>query len=91
MQIYDVGLVGEQVFLAMEYVQGETLGEWQKQAGRTWQATLAVYRQVGEGLAAAHAAGLRVVAYEHGEIARPTPARVQRVCAVRGSALPSVG
>ncbi len=57
-QIYDVGLLGEQVFLAMEYVQGETLREWQQGAVHTWQATLAVYRQAGEGLAAAHAAGL---------------------------------
>ncbi len=28
---------------------------------------------------------LTVVAYEHGEVARPAPALVQRLCAVRGS------
>lgn len=32
----------------------------------------------------AHAAGLRVVAFEEGRVARPKPALVQRLCAVRG-------
>jgi len=57
-QVYDVGLLGEQVFLAMEYVQGVTLREWQQAAPRSWRETLAIYRQAGEGLAAAHTAGL---------------------------------
>jgi tetratricopeptide (TPR) repeat protein/predicted Ser/Thr protein kinase len=57
-QVYDVGLLGEQVFLAMEYVQGETLRAWQEAKPRHWRETLAIYRQAGEGLAAAHAAGL---------------------------------
>ena len=40
---------------------------------------------------AARTAGLRVIAYEHGRTARPTPAVVQRLCAARGAALPLVG
>jgi tetratricopeptide (TPR) repeat protein/predicted Ser/Thr protein kinase len=57
-QVYDVGVLGEQVFLAMEYVNGETLRAWQRGAPRGWRETLSLYRQVGEGLTAAHAAGL---------------------------------
>jgi SAM-dependent methyltransferase len=36
----------------------------------------------GELLALAHDHGLRVLAYEDGHVARPHPARVQRLCAV---------
>ena len=45
----------------------------------------------GELLAVCAAAGLRVVAYEHGEQASPRPAMVQRVFAVRGSAPVALG
>lgn len=37
-----------------------------------------------ELLQVAQAAGLRIVAYEEGEVAQPRPAVVQRLCAVRG-------
>lgn len=39
-----------------------------------------------ELLRVAQAAGLRIVAYEEGEVAQPRPAVVQRLCAVRGAA-----
>jgi eukaryotic-like serine/threonine-protein kinase len=55
--IHDVGTVGEQVWLAMEFVQGQTLCDWLG-TRRRWQDLLAVFRSAGEGLAAAHAAGL---------------------------------
>ena len=42
----------------------------------------------GELLRAVEGA-LSVVAYEHGEIARPAPALVQRICACRGSGYPA--
>ncbi|MCB9570262.1 MAG: serine/threonine protein kinase [Myxococcales bacterium] len=57
-QIYDVGVIGGQVFLAMEYVQGKTLREWEREAPRSWREVVALFRQAGEGLAAAHDAGL---------------------------------
>jgi len=41
--------------------------------------------QSQELLQMALAAGLRVVAYEEGEVAQPRPAVVQRLCAVRGA------
>lgn len=40
----------------MEYLAGQTLGDWQHK--KTWREIVAVYRQAGAGLAAAHACGL---------------------------------
>jgi tetratricopeptide (TPR) repeat protein/predicted Ser/Thr protein kinase len=55
--IHDVGTVGEQVWLAMEFVQGQTLRQWLA-TPRRWPEVLEVLPKAGEGLAAAHAAGL---------------------------------
>ncbi len=55
--IHDVGTVGGQVWLAMEFVEGRTLGQWLR-TPRGWREVLEVMRKAGEGLAAAHAAGL---------------------------------
>jgi tetratricopeptide (TPR) repeat protein/predicted Ser/Thr protein kinase len=55
--IHDVGTVGEQVWLAMEFVQGRTLRQWLA-TPRRWPEVLEVLRKAGEGLAAAHAAEL---------------------------------
>ncbi len=54
-QVYEVGRWEEQVFLAMEFVQGRTLGAWLKVQPRTWQQILDVMMQAGRGLHAAHA------------------------------------
>jgi serine/threonine-protein kinase len=56
--IHDVGTAGDEVFLALELVDGETLTEWLRIAPRSWREVLGVFREAGEGLAAAHAAGL---------------------------------
>lgn len=56
--IYDVGTRGDEVFLAMELVQGGTLSEWMRAQQRSWRDVLAVFHKAGEGLAAAHEAGL---------------------------------
>jgi len=53
--IFDVGEVGDQVFLIMEWIKGETLRAFRPASA---QALLDVYRQAGEGLAAAHRAGV---------------------------------
>lgn len=56
-QVYDVGVVQQQVFIAMELVRGVTLRH--KLSGSvTWQAALAAYLQAARGLAAAHAIGM---------------------------------
>ena len=56
--VHDVGTFRDRVWLAMEYVDGVTLGGWIAQRRRGWVEILDVMRRVGEGLAAAHAAGL---------------------------------
>ncbi len=55
---YEVGEVDGQVFLAMEYVEGTTLTQWQRSPDRSWQAILQIYREAGQGLLAAHRVGL---------------------------------
>jgi len=56
--VYDVGVVEQRVYMAMEYVRGETLEEWLESASRSWQEIVRVLVRAGRGLAAAHAAGL---------------------------------
>ncbi|HVX97552.1 MAG TPA: serine/threonine-protein kinase [Polyangia bacterium] len=56
--VYDVGTFADGVFIAMEFVEGMTVGAWVHAGVRTWRETLAVYLAAGRGLAAAHAAGL---------------------------------
>ena len=57
-QIYEVGVHEQEVFVAMELVDGETLAAWQRQGGRPAPEILRLYLQAGRGLAAAHAVGL---------------------------------
>ena len=57
--VYDVGEHDEQLFIAMEYVEGASLrGYVRASPAPPWQDVLDVYLQAGEGLAAAHQAGL---------------------------------
>ncbi len=56
--IYDVGLVEDQVFIAMEYVEGQRLRDWMSAGPRTLREILHVFEQCARGLAAAHDAGL---------------------------------
>jgi tetratricopeptide (TPR) repeat protein/predicted Ser/Thr protein kinase len=56
--VHDVGTHEDEVFVAMELVDGETLKDWRAHGSRTWQEVLDVFRQAGAGLAAAHRAGI---------------------------------
>ncbi len=56
--VYDVGIVGDQVFVAMELVIGVSLGAWLMSAPRSWREVLDRFLAAGEGLHAAHVAGL---------------------------------
>jgi tRNA A-37 threonylcarbamoyl transferase component Bud32 len=56
--VYDVGTFGSRVFVAMEYVEGQTLSAWLKAQARTRAEVLSVFTRAAEGLATAHAAGL---------------------------------
>ncbi|PCC72141.1 Serine/threonine protein kinase [Nannocystis exedens] len=55
--VHDVGAVDERVWLAMEFVEGRTLGAWCERR-RSVDEVLAVMLQAGLGLEAAHKAGL---------------------------------
>jgi serine/threonine protein kinase/tetratricopeptide (TPR) repeat protein len=56
--VYDVGTFEEKVFIAMEFLEGNTAGYWAQSQRRTWQEVLKVYVAAGRGLAAAHDKGL---------------------------------
>lgn len=56
--VFDVGVVGDRVFIAMELVEGCDARQWREAAARNWTQVLAVYLQAARGLSAAHAAGL---------------------------------
>ena len=56
--VYQVGEVDGQLFIAMEFVNGTTLAKWQAEPGRNWQEILQMYIAAGQGLLAAHQAGL---------------------------------
>ena len=55
---YDVGTFEDKVFIAMEFVEGNTVTFWLEQQPRTWQEILRVYIAAGRGLIAAHEKGL---------------------------------
>jgi serine/threonine protein kinase len=55
-QVYDVGVEGDQVWFAMEMIDGTTLRKWA--IGKTRDEVLSVLLAAGRGLVAAHGAGL---------------------------------
>lgn len=55
--VFDVGTHKGQVFIAMEYVEGVTLKVWLAPK-RSWRDVVGVFCGAGQGLAAAHKAGL---------------------------------
>jgi serine/threonine-protein kinase len=56
--VYDAGRLEDgRVFIAMEYVEGQTLRQW-CQRPRTWRELLRAYVAAARGLVAAHAAGI---------------------------------
>ncbi len=56
--IHDVGALEDRIWIAMEFVDGVTLGEWATQRPRPWPEVLDVMHRAGRGLRAAHAAGI---------------------------------
>jgi serine/threonine-protein kinase len=56
--VYEVGVHGRQVFVAMELVRGTTMRAWLRAQPRTWRAILQVVIDAARGLAAAHRAGV---------------------------------
>jgi WD40 repeat protein/serine/threonine protein kinase len=56
--VHEVGTYRGQVFLAMEFVGGANLRAWLRMHKRGWREIVATFIQAGEGLAAAHQAGI---------------------------------
>lgn len=57
-QVFEVGVLDEQVFLVMEFVAGQTLRGWLAAAPRSVREVLAMFLQATAGLIATHAHGL---------------------------------
>lgn len=60
-QVFEVGEHEGQLFVAMEFVRGRTLGAWlaaHDAPARSWPEVVDIFFQAGRGLMAAHAAGL---------------------------------
>ena len=56
--VYDVGHEGDATFIAMELIRGSTLTAWLAAHERDWCAIVSVFERAGQGLAAAHGAGI---------------------------------
>lgn len=55
--VFDVGRFEDEVYLAMEFVDGETMRVWAAE-GQPWRQVLRHWLDIGEGIAAVHRAGL---------------------------------
>jgi tetratricopeptide (TPR) repeat protein len=56
--VHQVGTIDGRIFIALEHVDGGTARDWLDARERSWRDIVALYAAVGDGLAAAHAAGL---------------------------------
>src|SRR5262249_34219145 len=54
--VHDVGTAGDNVFIAMELVEGSTLGKWLTEQKRPWREILGMFLQAGAGPARGRAA-----------------------------------
>ncbi len=56
--VLQVGELGDDIYVALEYIDGKSLKRWLREAKRPWREIVDAFRQAGRGLAAAHDAGL---------------------------------
>ena len=55
--VYEIGTVGDRVFIAMEFVQGHPLDAWME-TRHPWREVVQIFEAAGHGLSAAHDAGI---------------------------------
>lgn len=56
--VYDVGTAYDQVFIAMEFIDSCTVRDWLHEKKRSLSEVLRVFGRAGQGLLAAHTAGM---------------------------------
>src|SRR5262249_51460478 len=56
--VHEVGTRADQIFIAMEFVDGGTLRTWLEERARPLREVMEIFLQAGRGLQAAHAVGL---------------------------------
>ncbi|MFO0637238.1 MAG: tetratricopeptide repeat protein [Nannocystaceae bacterium] len=56
--VHDAGEHDGRVYVAMDFVKGETLRAWVARGSRGWQETTDMFARVGAGIAAAHEIGI---------------------------------
>ena len=56
--VFEVGSFGEQLFIAMEFVRGQSLDAWLRAEARPWRTVLPLLLAAGRGLEAAHRASI---------------------------------
>jgi tetratricopeptide (TPR) repeat protein/predicted Ser/Thr protein kinase len=56
--VFEVATVDDRLYVAMEYIRGETLRGWLTSVHPSWRQIIHLLLEVGTGLVAAHAAGL---------------------------------
>ena len=54
--VFDVGSEDDEVFVAMEFIEGRTLADWLDEGTHPWREVVERFEEAGRGLAAAHAA-----------------------------------
>ncbi len=57
-QVHESGVHRDSVFVAMEFIDGETLSDWLRGPTRPWRQIIDVLIQAGRGVEAAHAVGM---------------------------------
>ena len=75
--VHDVETHQGQLYIAMEYVEGQSLDEWLLSEPREWKEIVDVFVRAGRGLAAAHAAGITHRDFKPGNVQIGNDGRVR--------------